>query len=262
MNPNAPTIIVSSSPRAGSTLVQRLLCSSSNTIIYGDPVGQEIEFLVTYAETKKHFYAQNAARIDPLRKAVLAGDDLRFIASMMPERHKVERALESVVGKWIDACSQDASEAGREFWGWKVAGGNPFVIGLLPQWFPEARIITLTRDLADVVKSAKADGHFRCEDGLKHFCESWISGEEAINALRATRGDRVLALDFSDMIHNQMDTIRRLEEFTGARDILADVFLRKINHPDSDVHIPPADLTDWEQGVVDRFLHPPATKVA
>ena len=53
----APIIILAPTPRAGTTLIQRLICSSQNAIIYGDPVGQEIEFLTAYAETKKDTYS-------------------------------------------------------------------------------------------------------------------------------------------------------------------------------------------------------------
>ena len=44
-----PVIIASLVPRAGTTLVQRLLCSAPDALIYGDTVGQQVEFLARHA---------------------------------------------------------------------------------------------------------------------------------------------------------------------------------------------------------------------
>ena len=250
----APIIILAPSPRAGTTLIQRLICSSENAIIYGDPVGQEIEFLVAYAETKKDTYSRSySPAINASRASVIERSDRNFIASLMPESSRICDAFDTFPEPWIRACVEDAQAAGRALWGWKVAGINPFAVSILPKWFPAARFITVSRDLEEVVRSAKADGHFHCEAGLRQFCDAWLSGGSALKFLTANHGERVLTLNYSDMITDQRGTVSMLEEFTSARHIKQDVFQRKINNHNPDIYLAPAVLTTAEQEIVEEY---------
>ncbi len=249
----APIIILAPSPRAGTTLIQRLISSSQNAIIYGDPVGQEIEFLIAYAETKKDTYSRYSPAICPSRASVIDRADRNFIATLMPESSRMCDAFDTLPESWLRVCAEDAEAAGRSLWGWKLAGVNPFAVSILPKWFPSARFIIISRDLEEVARSAKADGHFHCEAGLRQFCDAWLNGGSALKFLAANHGERVLTLGYSDMITDQQDTVSRLEEFTSARDIKQDVFQRKINNQNPDIYLPPAVLTTAEQKIVEEY---------
>ena len=41
-----PMIITAPTIRSGTTLVQRLLCSSTRGLIFGEPIAQDLEFFV------------------------------------------------------------------------------------------------------------------------------------------------------------------------------------------------------------------------
>ncbi|WP_411827051.1 sulfotransferase [Luteolibacter sp. AS25] len=250
----SPIIILAASPRSGSTLIQRLLCSSRNTLIYGDPIAHEIEFILTYVESRKLFYSQAFSQIGPLREAVTRGESDHFIASLMPEHEKITKALDELIKPWIEGCSNDALEANRDLWGWKSAGSSVHAIRLLPHYFKDAKFISLRRDLIDVARSAKADGHFQCESGLTSLCQSWDSGNRALDDIEDLYGKRVMPVCYSDLVADPVRAVKELEEFTGAIGIDIDTFKVKINSTRSESYIHPMDLTETERLIVDSFF--------
>lgn len=69
--PSSPILVVSPALRAGTTLLQRLLCSAPNTLIQGDLVGQEMEFFAKYDTPKKQMMRLQEGQIAPVRNAAL-----------------------------------------------------------------------------------------------------------------------------------------------------------------------------------------------
>ena len=248
-----PIIIMSSSPRAGSTMLQRLLCSSENTMIYGDPVGHEVEFFVNYAASKKLIHERTGFHNNTLRQGIIDGRDDEFIASMVPENALFLNALKDSAMHFLKACETDALHAGRILWGWKIAGINPFVLKTLIQWLPEAKFITLRRELFDVVRSAKAVGIIQCEQGLEHFCKTWSEGNQAFQTLFSQTDNRVLELNYSTLIHHQTATINQLEQFTGASGIKQKIFNKKLNQFNNDSVLTPAELTETELVIIKKY---------
>ena len=71
-HPFSPVIVVSPALRAGTTLVQRLLCSAPNTLIHGDLVGQDVGFFAKYSSSKEQMTADRAGTVR--RQEVHTGD--------------------------------------------------------------------------------------------------------------------------------------------------------------------------------------------
>jgi hypothetical protein len=253
MNEASPIVIQSSSPRAGSTLVQRLLSSSKNTLIYGDAVGQEVDFFVAYVATKCQLLDQQASMIDPLRQSVLDGRDDHFIAKLLPERGAFKDSLRSSALQWLSVCERDAAQAGRENWGWKTAGPNPYTVPILAEWLPKARFVTLTRDLSDAARSAKAAGIIQCAQSFQSFCQLWSQNETAFQDLLTSQPGRVLALTYDDLISKPQEAIESLQSFTGASGIKAEIFEKKLNTAGSANYLTPDELTEDEEQVIAKF---------
>lgn len=231
-------------------------------MIYGDSVGHEVEFLTNYAATKMMIYEQQSSYSEPLRNSVIEGGDDEFIAAMLPSKQHINTALKEIIAPWLKACERDAKDAGRSIWGWKIAGVNPLVVKTLATILPQARFVTLSRPLEETVKSAKASGHFQCEQGLAHFCQTWVQGEKALKELNAMHTDRVLSLNYHEMLEKKLETINLLESFTAAENIAADVFDRKLNNQNSPTATPPANLNESEQKIVDSYNNPLISNVA
>ena len=248
-----PIIILSSSQRSGSTLLQRLLCSAENALIYGDPVGHEVEFLVNYAASKRLILEQTDFYNNAMRESVIGGSDDQFIASMTPEKSIFLDALKESALHWLKACEQDAHDAGRDLWGWKLAGVNGFSVNTLAEWLPEARFITLSRNLTEVIKSAKAAQIIQCDQGFEHVCKTWEEGNRVLQQLASDRPGRVLELDYTSMIDQKKETISQLEKFTGAIAIKHEVFAKKMNQYGSDSVLPPDELTEAEKAIISNY---------
>lgn len=250
---HSPIIILASSPRSGSTLIQRLLCSSENAIIYGDLIGQEVEFFISYISARTQMYQYQSSLIEPLRTGVISGRKDQFIASMTPKISELSKALRQSATQWLDACQADAEDAGCSLWGWKHAGANPMVIQALPEWFPNARFITLDRPLIDSVRSAKAAQMIDSSQDIQQFCQQWQQTKNALNHLSQVNSDSVLALEYEEVLSNQAYTIQLIEAHTGAVDIDPQVLESRLNSIESPEAIPPAKLSEEEVSIVRSF---------
>lgn len=241
----APVIVVSPTVRAGTTLVQRLLCSAPNTLIYGDTTGQEVEFFARYAAVRGHMLGFQQHLIAPVRQAVLAGDVSDFITPLSPALDAHKNGLRDAALTWLAACEQDAKLAGRTIWGWKQAGPDAMALSMLAAWLPEARWILVMRDLADCFRSAKAARMVQSAADAVQFRQ----GAEAVQAALVPLAEKALRIEYTEMVADPAGTIERLESFTGARGIQAGVFMTKVNQTGSTDYIPPAILTDEEAAV-------------
>jgi hypothetical protein len=243
MEQPTPVIIVSSCVRAGTTLAQRLLCSAPNALVYGDSVGQEMEFFAKYAAVKEQMLAFHAFSAASMRTAVLAGDTSDFITALAPPAAALVAGWRAAALAWLQTCVDDAQAAGRPVWGWKMAGADAQALAGLAAWFPEARWILVRRDLADCFRSAKAAGMVSGPRDAANFAHAAWATAKAFETL----APRALALDYALMTQDPAGAVAALEAFTGARGIQADVFKTRVNQVGQAHATPPASLAPEEE---------------
>ena len=253
MSPSSPVIVVSPAVRAGTTLVQRLLCSAPNTLVYGDTVGQEMEFFAKYATVKEQMLRFQESGAAPMRAAVLAGDTSDFITPLAPPVSVHVAGLRAAAQAWLNTCAEDAAAAGREVWGWKMAGADAMTLPRLAAWFPDARWIWVQRDLADCFRSAKAANMVADVPDAEQFAAAAVASASAFEPIAPA----ALVLDYALMVADPARTVQALEDFTGARGIDADVFKVRVNQPGQTVTVPPAALTAGEEAALMRVAFPP-----
>ena len=248
MNPSAlrPVIVLSPAVRAGTTLVQRLLCSAQNALIYGDTVGQEMEFFAKYAAVKEQMLWFQESSSAPVRAAVLAGDTDDFITPLAPTLPRYVSGLGDAALTWLRGCEEEAVAAGRPVWGWKLAGADAMALPTLAAWLPEARWIWIERNLADCFRSAKAANMVSGAGEAGNFMHSAAAARAAF----ASIAGRALVLDYAAMTADPAGTVRRLEEHTGAEGISEKVFGVRVNMTGSAACVPPAVLTPEEEAAL------------
>ena len=244
--PSSPVIVVSPALRAGTTLVQRLLCSAPNTLIYGDLVGQEMEFFAKYSGSKEQMMRLQEGQIAPVRSAVLAGRTEDFITPLAPTVACYTNGLRDAALAWLGGCAAEAASAGRPVWGWKLAGADALALPRLAAWLPEARWIWMERDLADCFRSAKAAGLVIGASDAAAFARHAASAREAFSPVL----EQALVLDYATMTADPTGTVKRLEEHTGAKGISEKVFTVRINRTGSADCLPPAALTPEEEAAL------------
>ncbi len=245
----SPIIVLSPIQRAGTTLIQRLLCSSSNALIYGDTVGQEVEFFAKYASARGAMLRYQQSDFVPVRQAVLAGNVSDFITPLAPTLETYLDGFRQAALGWLDGCQHEAVEVGRPVWGWKLAGADGSTLAQLAAWFPEAKWIWIERDLDDCLRSAKAAKMFEDAAGAVAMAGFAHASRQAFAALKVNS----LRLDYGTMIASPTETIHQLDAFTGARGLDPGVFEQKINQLGAKNWLPPVALTDQEAAAIHPF---------
>jgi hypothetical protein len=253
-----PLIITSPAIRSGTTLLQRLLCSSQKTLIYGELVAQDLEFFLNLHAIKTQEYSYYRSFFEGGLKQILAGDANNWIPDLMPDVDEYLAAFGQAAFSGIRYCRDYAQRLGRPVWGVKYPGWKPAFIRLLRSLMPRARFIVITRELEACARSAKAQIQFSSGSELKEFCRTWVEG---MDFWRSVKGDpAVLALTYEELTVAPEVTLGRLAGFTGVEDIKPDVLHRKINTwtgskallDAQNGYVQPAELTDAEQQIIDQ----------
>ncbi len=249
----SPVIVLSPLQRSGTTLIQRLLCSAPNALIYGDTVGQEVEFFAKYGMARGQMISFQQAQIAPTRQAVLSGDVSDFITPLAPTMETYIAGFRAATCAWLDGCHREAIEASRPIWGWKLAGADATAIPTLAEWFPQARWIWIDRDISDCLRSAKAANMFSSAIEAGLMARQAQFSRQVFSTLRL---ENLLSLDFITMIANPADTVARLEKFTGASGIDSALFDHRVNDLGNPNWVPPVELSEEETAAI--HLHLPA----
>lgn len=253
----SPILLTSPTIRSGSTLLQRLLCSSSNALVYGEEIGKDLAMQLQILVSRQAIYGHSRQRFTSSLERVMQGDSNDWIVDLMPDIDVYLEALRQGAFAGLASCRQQAALAGRGLWGFKYPGWPPPLMRLLLDNLPATRVIYVVRNLADTARSAKAWGAFNDETDLQAFCAQWL---EQVNFMQALRPDpRVLVLPFETLLREPGPCIDRLCAFLPFQDIDRGVLGQRINNLTEGVdprrghnrYIEPAALTAQEQAWVD-----------
>lgn len=254
-----PLIVTSPIQRSGTTLLQRLLCSSSNALIYGEKSAQELEFFLNIYAFKAQEYNYRRETYKENLERVLRGDVNEWILDLTPDIDGYLMALQKAAFAGVAFCRDYAFGRGRSIWGFKHPSWSAAAIKLLRKLMPKSRFIFIYRELIPCLRSAKAQYMLNTEQELRGLCQNWINGL----AYRQELGNdpSTLILDYEDLIRAPEESLTTLSKFSGARDMDRSVLNHKINiwmgqgfaTQSRDGYIPPVDLTDKELRIVEEL---------
>lgn len=254
-----PLIITSPTPRCGTTLLQRLLCSSQRALIFGEKSIHDLEIFLNIYMAKAQEYDYSRESYKQELQKVLHGEVNEWIFSLMPDLDGYLAALQGSAFAGISYCRGYAVRAGRPVWGFKYPGWPPAMMRLIRAHMPEARFIFILRDLMPCLKSAKAQRLVITEQDVRGFCRKWVEG---VACAQAMKGDEaVLVLNYEDLVGRQEEALARIAQFSGLQDLDRSVLDRKINvwtgqqfgNQLENGYIPPAELTDAELEIVNEL---------
>lgn len=252
----APLIVTSPTPRCGTTLLQRLLCSSQSALIYGEKCAQDLELLLNIYLFKAQEYNYARAGYQQELQKVLRGEVNDWILELMPDVDGYLSVLQKSAVAGITYCRDYAIQSGRPVWGMKYPGWTPLFARLIRSLMPGSRFIFILRDLSACVKSAKAQHLVNNVQEVRDFCQKWVDG--VIYADSARNDKLVLVLNYEDLAGNPEDVIQKLASFSGLQDMQRSVLEHKINAwmgyqfstQSRDGYIPPAELVDAEVEII------------
>lgn len=244
----APLLLTSPAIRSGSTLVQRLLCSASDALVYGEEVGKDLELQLQVLAARRLVYRQSRPRFEQALAGVLAGRTDDWIIDLMPDIGAYLASLGRGALAGLDACAAHAESLGRPAWGFKHPGMAPAALALLAELRPGLRTVYVLRGLADALRSAKAWGALPDEAQVRRYCEDWVAHQRFVHAWR--RQVPVLVLRHESLVADPAGAIARLRQFAACGAINPGVLDRRINAPAGEAYREPAPLSAQEQAWV------------
>ncbi len=228
MNALDPVLIASPTQRSGTTLLQRLLCSSANALIYGEFCAHELFMATQLYLVKKTQFSMGQGQRKAQMDQVLEGDVDAWIPDLMPEPNEWLEKIAEGAFLQFEYMKKFAEQRGRPVWGMKMAGWNPHNLNQILGLFPKSRLIYLTRNAEDCLRSAKAIEMIRGEEEESQFLQMWTQNRNIAQQLLPK--DRVLFIEFEALVEHPADSIHQLEAFSGAEGIQSEVMQKKINN--------------------------------
>jgi hypothetical protein len=219
-----PLIVLGSGQRCGTTLVQRLLNSHPDVLIWGEHGGVLAPVLrgTAYLEYwDAEFGERNRQELTQF------GYD-GWTANLIADRDAIDRAARSYVRALF---AEPAQARGRSRWGFKEVRYGAETIARLQALFPGTRVIHVTRDPRDVLRSLDAwerHDHYSRESTLETL-SSWRAVNQEILELHDTPW--VLSVRYEDIIADPRAFTTQLARFVGLADDALDmaVFAHKVH---------------------------------
>jgi hypothetical protein len=141
-----PLLVLAAGQRCGSTLVQRLLSSHPDVLIWGEHAGQLRQFLSAGARLR--VWSREDGHV--AREAYRSDGHQSFMANLLPPEDVVDDAVRAFVHELF---VRPAAALGRAIWGIKEVRYDRAEAAELGRLFPDTRVVHLMRDPRDVLRS-------------------------------------------------------------------------------------------------------------
>ena len=251
-----PIFVLASGQRCGTTLIQRLLNSNPDILIWGEQHGYLNGFLREYRALLEW-----ESEYSHHRKTFLQNGYDNFVPNMLPEDIDLRKAA---IVHITALFGESASILGRSIWGFKEVRYDAQMALFLFRCFPKARFIFLTRNIIDCFISLK---HWENSPGSwnRTWTEIFIEDWKRINASFLNVSNRIpqlMRVRYEDMVKNPKEFIEKLSSFLSiSPDSLdANVFNRKLHVESSDGIIDlrptilPSDLNSEERSLLSTSI--------
>lgn len=224
---SAPLLILAAGQRCGSTLIQRLLSSHPEVLIWGEHAGQLRQVLAVRERLR-----QWAADHGPLgRMGYERAGHQSFMANLTPEDVHIDEAVRAFTETLF---ARPAESMGRPVWGFKeVRYGldEAIAIGGL---FPECRVVHIVRDPRDILRSLdvwERDGSGWPRSDTEVVVRDWTRVAGSFWSAPAGVPPWVLRVRYEDLTADPMRWRARIGEHCGLEADLLDtkVFDKRIH---------------------------------
>jgi hypothetical protein len=222
----APLLVLAAGQRCGSTLIQRLLSSHPQVLIWGEHAGQ-LRQLLAVGERLRAWTADYG---DPGRLGFARAGYQSFMANMTPEAGRIEQATRAYLDQLF---AQPAAELGKPIWGFKEVRYGLAEASAVHQLFPDCRVLHIVRDPRDVLRSLdvweRAGGWPRSDTEVvvadwKRVAASFWTGQTELP-------EWLLRVRYEDLVADPTHWSARIAEHCGLQAELFDVavFDRRIH---------------------------------
>ncbi|WP_173141781.1 sulfotransferase family protein [Kibdelosporangium persicum] len=170
----SPIVILASGPRCGSTLLQRLLCSHSRVLVWGEQDGA-LRSLFGFVRRFNDWKCRWSERVD--REITDFGYD-GFIANLMPPTEALHDGVRALM---LRLFAEPAAALGRPRWGLKEIRYGQAEYQDMLSLFPAAKAVHLTRDPRRVLTSLAGwqRGHAWTVEAARTAMRRWVDINES-----------------------------------------------------------------------------------
>jgi len=225
MQKETPIFVLGSSQRTGSTLLQRLLNSSPQVMIWGEHLAHLSGFLREF-EVLRDWGKRHA---DERKNLLLEGYDI-FAPNIMPEEYELVDAARIYIA---GIFGLPAAKLGRPIWGFKEVRYGAQMALFLQECFPQARFIHLTRNpVACFLSMKRLEG--TPGEWNREWTETAIYNWAGINETFLNQGkkiNRFLQVKFEEMIADPSAFMGKLSAFLDIpeQEFEASVFKKRVS---------------------------------
>jgi hypothetical protein len=224
-NSFAPTIITAPTARNGITLLQRLLNSTRQTMVFGENQ-QLVATLPNMAVSGYVTHHQAGEELRQSREKFLNDTTEYWSSNLWPDTERYMLLGFEMFYKAVQLYQQSAREYGFQNWGIKNPMTSPNMVHQLGQLLRSARFVAIYRNPFDVVASAKARRFVISQQDVAKYAQQWQAN---LQALRERPPQHLLLIRHETLTAEPEPTLRELEQFTGISGIDRSVLERKIN---------------------------------
>jgi hypothetical protein len=215
----APIFLFSAGPRAGSTLLQRILVTDPRLLLWGEPLGEmavvsRIAEIVSYLEQPARLgvWEKTTKEID-VKSSTFA---MTWIATLYPSASYFRAALREFVYQWL---GKPARESGFSRWGFKEVRLGATEASLLHWLYPNAKFIVICRHPYDCYRSLAHANWVYYErypdvriNSAARFARHW--SRVALSWSELPSGFPFFWIKYEDLIAGKID-FRKLESWLG-----------------------------------------------
>lgn len=223
--PGAFLFVSSPTARCGTTVVQRLLCSSPSALVFGEYGGAALIELATALTSRAKLLLRAEMHATDLERA-LAGEQFWY-PHLLGDAPGFVELFRGALERCLAFHQQQTHARGRSLWGVKLPTVPVEALRNLRRLCPDSKVLYVVRDLVAAARSAKARCFVRTLAELQTFAETWREGVTAIEGLRAD--PRVHVLDYEAIERRDPDLLRELEAFTGMHGLDPAVLAARVN---------------------------------
>jgi hypothetical protein len=205
----APVFVLAGGGRTGSTLLQRLLISTREVMIWGEHGGVLLDALNRFVAGMEQWFASDAGAASHLTQFMQKGWD-SWIPNMNPPQ---EAFVEGARAALLRSLAVPAAELGYRRWGFKEIRYIGGAIALLKTLFPDARIVVLVRHPEASLRSIKATAFYASDYEARPeiFLARWAEASSSL-ARACAPGTSVRLWRYEDIVADPEAAIVSLAE--------------------------------------------------
>ncbi len=208
----APIIISSPTTRCGTTLLQRLLCSSQNGVVFGEFCAMDMDSYLDVFLKHIERYQNHRQHLDLSLEKFSNGQLNDWILDLTPELEPYLMVLAKACFLGLEHCEAQALALGRTVWGIKKPGFKPASLNALKLMMPNFKLLYIYRDVFECAQSAKARGDLKSLEDFKTYTQVWV--QNLLFVLKFYQFENKLLIHYRDLIQQPEVWLEQISSFT------------------------------------------------